>query len=404
MDEQRIEPTNGQVVAAAATVAAVAAGLVVGIGRSRDARNATPTTTELAARVARVEAAWEDVVRLEEAHAAAHAEAARLETARIKAALAQTERVAAKPVEVTPARASNPETADVGPAKAEIAKAAAAKAKAATIETARARAATARGIRSRLPRIGRKPAPVEEVSVRSAAADFAAAAAADVERAAERARRALERGGEKGIEVTRKAKTRAKRGGEETASITQAIAAQAAAAAVSGAERARGIGHSVADATKERVPRVTRRAETDIVPPLRGLALQAAATGADLWRTARNRADDVAHLDLETPAARAAQAVGAGSERARGASAAVAGKAGEFRGRATGASKKTAAATVGTTKDSGALLLWGGAAAGLVFYAIMDPALRERVGRTAQSASTQARELIRDFRGYDDEF
>ena len=242
---------------------------------------------------------------------------------------------------------------------------------------------------------------------RQASPAEADAAAAGVDRLRRRAREVTDRGGQRGHEVADKAKEQAQRLGEQTAATAQAIAAQAAAAAVAGAERAREVGTTVAGTAKERVPQVTHKVGEEVVPTLREVALQAASAALELWQTARERASE-AQSEL---APQAAHAVAAGGERAREASAAVSEKASELGeraselgGRAKDVSRRTAEATVETGKDTGAMLFWAGAAAGLVFYALLTPERREQVLRSAQAVTTQVQELIKDFQGYDDEF
>ncbi len=216
-----------------------------------------------------------------------------------------------------------------------------------------------------------------------------------------RTQAAVARSAAKGQDVTQKAKARVQRAGEQTASTAQAVASQAATAAAARAERARDVGSSLAGSARVRVPQLSQKVSEEVVPSLRDVAVQAAATALERWQTARERAAEVAQQEL---APQAAQAVAKGSERAKEASAAVAERATEAGGRAREASRKAAEATVDTSKETGALLFWAGAAAGLVFYALMSAERREQVTRTAKSVTAQVQELVKDFQGYDDEF
>lgn len=395
MDEQQPVPSNGGVIAIAGGAAAVVAALVVGLGRSsKDA----PTAVTLVV---------PDELKVTVRDAAAQAEAADRRSRELAAAVAEM---------VSAAR-----------------------------EEGRAESrAVAR----------------ESASLLSRIADLGVVPPVDVARARERAREALARGSEKGIEVTGRAKERAQRVGGQTAASTQSLAAQAATAAAATSERARELGSTLTEAARERAPLVRGRVEDGVVPPVRDAALQVASTASDLWQSARDRAaafvaapepepekpawrkamerasfrhpaappppkgrwqavrERATHLDLETPAVRAAQVLGAGSNRARDASAAVADKASAIGGKvsavgdkasalggkAKDAPRKAVGATVHTGQDTAALLLWGGAATGLALYALMPPDVREQVLRAAGTVSTQVRELVRDFRGYDDEF
>ena len=353
MNEQQSQPSNGQVIAAAGAGAAILAGLVIGVGRRRE----------------RTPAALTDVLPK-------------------------------RPVDVV---------SDVVARQRRFGRRAGNRAadRAAAAE-AQARLAGRSG-RRRVERIG-------SVVDRETIADARAAAGEEVQRLKRGARETMERTGERRHEVTGKATRQAQRVAEQTTSSAQEVAAQAASAAVAAAERALDKGISLADAAKERMPQVTQRVSEDVLPSLRGkvteevvpslrdVALQAASSALELWQTARERAVAASHADLEVPTGKASRVVEAGSERAREASTAVAEKASELSDRAKGVSKRTAEATVDTTKDTGALVLWAAAAGGLIFYALLTPERRDQLTRVAQIVTSEAQELIRDFQGYDDEF
>lgn len=55
-------------------------------------------------------------------------------------------------------------------------------------------------------------------------------------------------------------------------------------------------------------------------------------------------------------------------------------------------------------KRGGSGWLWFAAIAGLLAYLLYSPERRERTKAVAQDAATSAQEILRDFRGYDDEF
>ncbi len=350
MDEQTREPTNLEVVAGAGLAAGAVAGLVVALGRSGDP---------------------------------------------------EPERLP-----VPPPPATEPAPAMEG-ARAAVRDLAGRVPEAAAGLQAGARGAAAAGQRA----AERLTAVADRDSLTSASAAVGEAA----ERAVHRARGAVDRAGQKGHEVKRKAEQEAHRVGDQTASTAQTIAAQAAAAAAAGAERARDLGASLGGTVRGRVPDVTHRAAEvvpglrdkvahDVAPSVRDVAFQAASTALELWHSARERAAETARTDVKEPAAHAVHAVEARAERAREASAAVASRAAELGERARSIPRRTAVATVDTGKDTGALLFWAGAAGGLVFYALLSPELREQATRAAQAASTQIRELVRDFQGYDDDF
>ena len=217
-------------------------------------------------------------------------------------------------------------------------------------------------------------------------------------------RTATERRKQGGHDVKDQAMERAQRVGAQTTSTAQSVATQAAAAAIAGAERARGAGASLVDAARERAPQVGQRVSDELVPSLRDLATQAASAALELWEAARERAVDAAESAQHDFAPHAAHAFEAGAGRVKEAGVAVGGRVGEVGERTKDASRKAAGATVDTGKDTGATLMWAGAAAGLVFYALLDDERREQVTRTVQSVAGQVQELIRDFQGYDDEF
>jgi hypothetical protein len=66
-------------------------------------------------------------------------------------------------------------------------------------------------------------------------------------------------------------------------------------------------------------------------------------------------------------------------------------------------SKHAKEATVSTSKDATAALLWAGAAVAIVYYVLLDEERRRQALSTAKTAYDQFRELVRDFQGYDEE-
>jgi hypothetical protein len=217
--------------------------------------------------------------------------------------------------------------------------------------------------------------------------------------------------------------------------LAQAIIEQAANRAMNGAGKAK----DVAAESKRRVKRAPKATE-ELAPSVREVALQAAAAALDLWQAARDRAEGFAgsaehtiseqgshakeqaekrareaasivaeRADEVTGLAREVTRTVAGraeelGERAKGVKKDVAHIADDVTGRAKDASKHAAEATVDTSKDTGAALFWTAAAAGLVFYALLDKDRRDQVLKVADAVVHQAREIIRDFQGYDEEF
>jgi hypothetical protein len=222
---------------------------------------------------------------------------------------------------------------------------------------------------------------------------------------------------------------------EQAATLAQAIIEQAANRAMDGAGKAR----EVATGAKGRVRRAPQVTE-EVVPSVRDVALQAAAAALDLWQAARERAEGLSESAGQAFGEPASNVVGQAEKRAREAASIVADRADEVTGRAKAvtrsvagraegmterakgrgkdvaqradevtdrakdASRHAAEATVETSKDTGAALLWTAAAAGIVFYALLDKDRREQVLQTLDSVVHQIREIIRDFQGYDEEF
>ena len=184
---------------------------------------------------------------------------------------------------------------------------------------------------------------------------------------------------------------------DQAANLAQAIVEQAANRAVSGAERARGVAHNA----KERVP---SKVGDDLVPSVREVALQAAAAALELWQAARERAEDVVDLAEHEVKDPALHAVEEAEQKAKKAASAVVHRADDVSEKAKLVTKSAAETTVSTGKDTVATLVWSAAAAGIVYYVLMDKDRREQVLKTLDAIVVQTREIVRDFRGYDEEF
>jgi hypothetical protein len=241
---------------------------------------------------------------------------------------------------------------------------------------------------------------------------------------------------------------------EQIATLAQEIIEQAATKAMFGADMARG----AASQAKEHVPKVGRRKKEEVVPTVREVAFQAAAAALDLWQAARDRAEGVvdaaghrvaepaadvvgrasrgagsaaAHLAgaADTASDRAKSAASSVVERAedasdrakhaatnvavraedvsgkaKGAAALAVDRAEDATGRAKEATKHAAGATVSTSKETLGTLFWTAAAAGIIFYALLNEQRREQILKALDSVFSQAREMIREIQGYDDEF
>ncbi|MEA2515130.1 MAG: hypothetical protein QOJ59_4619 [Thermomicrobiales bacterium] len=208
---------------------------------------------------------------------------------------------------------------------------------------------------------------------------------------------------------------------EQAAALAREIAEQAATRVVAGAERARGVGSSLTAETTSRVRDVPHKVSDEVVPSLREVAVNAAAAALELWQAARDKAAEAAEAG-QAGVGEAAHLVGAAEKRAKDATTAVVGRvegvggkakeatsavAGRVEGvggKAKEASAHAAEATVETSKDTGAALLWGAAAGAVIFYVILSEERRQQVLRIADTVIKQSREIIRDFQGYDEEF
>jgi hypothetical protein len=222
---------------------------------------------------------------------------------------------------------------------------------------------------------------------------------------------------------------------DQAVTLAQAIIEQAADHAVYGADRAR----EAAGGAKGRLRRAPKTAE-GLAPTVRDVALQAAAAAIELWQAGKERAGDLAEsaeqvitesagpveqkargaaaqvvhradeaTDRATERARevgqsVAQQAGNVAEKAKTGGKSIAEHADAVTSRAKDATKSAADATVSTSKDTAATLFWMTAAAGIVFYALLDQKRREQVLRAANSIATQVREVVRDIQGYDEDF
>lgn len=255
---------------------------------------------------------------------------------------------------------------------------------------------------------GKKQASRVIERIRDIDTGSASSAASAVTRKASKAREGVRSaagaGTEKGLGVADTAKDRVQRVGAQATETAQSLAIQAAAAALAGSDRARETSSVLVDAAREKAPQVAQRFNDEVVPTLRDIATQAAGMAIDLWQSTREKASDVSSTAHGVSSIDGSQAVEIGSERLKQVTSAVSDRAGAVGGKAKDASRRAADVTVDTSKDTGALLFWAGAAAGLVFYALLSEERREQVTRTATTVAGQVQDLIKDFQGYDDEF
>jgi hypothetical protein len=188
----------------------------------------------------------------------------------------------------------------------------------------------------------------------------------------------------------------------QASTLAREIVDLAAARALAGTEQAKKGG--------VRVRRLQRRANEEVVPSIREVALNAASAALDLWQVAREKASDAieaadsgrdsaAHL-LAGAEHAAKDAANSAKDAAHTATAQLA-----LTGRkAKEVSAHAAEATVANTKDGAAAFVWGGAAAAIVFYLMLDDKRRNQVLHAVDSIVKTSIDLIHDFRGYDEEF
>ena len=160
-------------------------------------------------------------------------------------------------------------------------------------------------------------------------------------------------------------------------------------------DRAKHAASSVVERAEDASDRA-RSAATHVVEDATDRAKHAASNVVERAEDATDRAKHAAsHV-----ADRAEDA----TDRAKHAASHMADRAEEATDRVKEATRHAAGATVSTGKDTSAALFWTAAAAGIVFYALLDKDRRDQVVKVMGSFVNQARDMIRDFQGDDEEF
>jgi hypothetical protein len=224
--------------------------------------------------------------------------------------------------------------------------------------------------------------------------------------------------------------------------VGEAMAAQAAAAAISQVERSLREKGPALLAAKNRA-QVLEILQKELGPTLRESAVQAASAALSMWEAARERGDveemkdRARHMAADTQErarriaeefAESARQAEEETERATREAAEEAERRARWvrfpgRGRrvegpeeareAAAEARERLEEAVQSAVDGDhaeeerrgkAGLFWGGAGLGLALYALLDAERREKVLRMANEASIQVQELVRDLQGYDDEF
>ena len=202
----------------------------------------------------------------------------------------------------------------------------------------------------------------------------------------------------------------------------QRLAAKAAAAAIARAEQALGLGKFAAAAAKHQGVRMTHSVSDEVLPNLVGAAQSAAGAAVDrLPRIDKGQEKGIDKPDLadaldeavrrvlaqrdEADLAAAQRRADATAHLAASAAQAVAAKE-QAVGETQQAEAEIADAAESEHKGGKPLasLFWIGSLLGLVVWLLLDERRREQTTRVATEASTQVRELMRDLKGYDDEF
>jgi Fe2+ transport system protein B len=180
---------------------------------------------------------------------------------------------------------------------------------------------------------------------------------------------------------------------DQASTRARTIVDQAASLAHDGAQKARETSANLGAQASERFDHAAKSIERDMAPSVREVAFQAATVALELWQAAREKTEqaiEAGRTDLPDAASHAFSAVERRAE-----------EAGEM---AKTASKHAASATADAGKNTGAILIWAGAATGIVLFGILKKERREQVLKYAQSALSITRDLIADYKGQDGRF
>lgn len=191
----------------------------------------------------------------------------------------------------------------------------------------------------------------------------------------------------------------------------QATAARAAATAVARAEQALDAVGSAGGRSRA----TSQEAADEVAHSVREVAQHAAEVALDLWQSARGRVEaTVGETAKQVSAVATESALDArektrdvaaeASDRAQGIAHDVAEKAHDLTDRAKKSAHDAAESTIDTSKESVSALAWLTAAVALIVFVLLKPERRESLTRFTDEAIVQVQELLRDVRGYDDEF
>ncbi|MBA2276414.1 MAG: hypothetical protein H0W06_01510 [Chloroflexia bacterium] len=189
-----------------------------------------------------------------------------------------------------------------------------------------------------------------------------------------------------------------------------------------GLKRARQVGESVADASRDWVPDLRERIEKQVIPLVHDVGEGTAERAHELYDSARERTADARRIaerrvapaaaDLASQARdllgdvshRAADEAESLTDRLSETSQAAAEKAGAAGRRAQHDARQVASAAAQESKDFGSLLLWLGLGGALVYCLFLNEQQRDQVQRGASWLFSESRDIYRDIQGHDEEF
>lgn len=162
----------------------------------------------------------------------------------------------------------------------------------------------------------------------------------------------------------------------------------------------------------ETVKETFSRLKDDVAPVARDAAVQTAAAAIQLWEATREQAADLNTKDLQKAsghlfsdlAERAKEATSSAAAVTHDATEELADRTEEARERAEEITRRAASATAESSKDATSTLVWAGIAGGLVYYGLLNDSQRRRVDMAARSIYNGMTELVRDIQGYDADF
>lgn len=150
-----------------------------------------------------------------------------------------------------------------------------------------------------------------------------------------------------------------------------------------------------------------KHAESDLIPNLKSLGERAAVTAGDAGHTLNDGAKSLGERAVEA-ASEATQVINQTAHQAERSLGPLASDAVERISAAGDAlderSRKVASTATRGAKDTTSFVFWGAAAAGLVYLAFLSPEQRGKVKESGGRILEEAKVILKDIRGYDEEF